>query len=156
MTDNLFGDIITDLAGAVAGGIGRAASANLNPARTGPSLFEPVHGSAPDIAGTGKADPTAAIISVAMMLEYLGLTDQAARINKAVQGFQPAGPLSYKPVRTTRYQKGCEHAVPITKTDKIWMDGELIDWDDANVHILTHTLHYGLRRVRRDPGLRHR
>jgi 3-isopropylmalate dehydrogenase len=94
VTDNLFGDIITDLAGAVAGGIGRAASANLNPARTGPSLFEPVHGSAPDIAGTGKADPTAAIISVAMMLEYLGLTDQAARINKAVQAFQPDGPLS--------------------------------------------------------------
>jgi 3-isopropylmalate dehydrogenase len=57
-------------------------------------LFEPVHGSAPDIAGTGKADPTAAIISVAMMLEYLGLTDQAARINKAVQAFQPDGPLS--------------------------------------------------------------
>jgi 3-isopropylmalate dehydrogenase len=98
VTDNLFGDIITDLAGAVAGGIGRAASANLNPARTGPSLFEPVHGSAPDIAGTGQADPTAAIISMAMMLEYLGLTDEAARINKAVQGFQPAGPLT-----TTQY-----------------------------------------------------
>jgi 3-isopropylmalate dehydrogenase len=94
VTDNLFGDIITDLAGAVAGGIGRAASANLNPARTGPSLFEPVHGSAPDIAGTGKADPTAAIISMAMMLEYLGMTEQAARINKAVQGFQAAGPLT--------------------------------------------------------------
>ena len=73
VTDNLFGDILTDLAGAIAGGIGRAASANLNPARTGPSLFEPVHGSAPDIAGTGKANPTAAIISVAMMLEHLGL-----------------------------------------------------------------------------------
>jgi 3-isopropylmalate dehydrogenase len=94
VTDNLFGDIITDLAGAVAGGIGRAASANLNPARTGPSLFEPVHGSAPDIAGTGRADPTAAIISAAMMLEYLGLTDQASRINKAVQGFQPTGSLT--------------------------------------------------------------
>jgi 3-isopropylmalate dehydrogenase len=94
VTDNMFGDIITDLAGAIAGGIGRAASANLNPARTGPSLFEPVHGSAPDIAGTGKADPTAAIISVAMMLEYLGLADQAARVDKAVQGFQPASPLT--------------------------------------------------------------
>jgi 3-isopropylmalate dehydrogenase len=94
VTDNLFGDILTDLAGAVAGGIGRAASANLNPARTGPSLFEPVHGSAPDIAGTGKADPTAAIISVAMMLEYLGLADQGARINKAVQSFQPTGSLT--------------------------------------------------------------
>jgi len=94
VTDNLFGDILTDLAGAVAGGIGRAASANLNPARTGPSLFEPVHGSAPDIAGTGRANPTAAIISVAMMLDHLGLADQAARINKAVQGFQPSGPLT--------------------------------------------------------------
>ena len=68
VTDNLFGDILTDLGGAIAGGIGRAASANLNPARTGPSLFEPVHGSAPDIAGTGQADPRAAIISAAMML----------------------------------------------------------------------------------------
>jgi 3-isopropylmalate dehydrogenase len=94
VTDNLFGDILTDLAGAVAGGIGRAASANLNPARTGPSLFEPVHGSAPDIAGTGKANPTAAIISAAMMLDYLGLADQAARINKAVQSFQPTEPLT--------------------------------------------------------------
>ena len=72
VTDNLFGDILTDLGGAVAGGIGRAASANLNPARTGPSLFEPVHGSAPDIAGTGQADPRAAIMSAAMMLEFLG------------------------------------------------------------------------------------
>jgi 3-isopropylmalate dehydrogenase len=94
VTDNLFGDILTDLGGAVAGGIGRAASANLNPARTGPSLFEPVHGSAPDIAGTGQANPTAAIISAAMMLDYLGLADHAARINKAVQSFQPTGRLS--------------------------------------------------------------
>lgn len=92
VTDNLFGDILTDLAGAVSGGIGRAASANLNPARTGPSLFEPVHGSAPDIAGTGKANPSAAIVSAAMMLDYLGLGDQAARITKAVQGFEaPTG-----------------------------------------------------------------
>jgi 3-isopropylmalate dehydrogenase len=94
VTDNLFGDILTDLAGAVAGGIGRAASGNLNPARTGPSLFEPVHGSAPDIAGTGRANPTAAIISAAMMLDYLGLADAAARINKAVQSFKPTGALT--------------------------------------------------------------
>jgi 3-isopropylmalate dehydrogenase len=94
VTDNLFGDILTDLASAVSGGIGRAASANLNPARTGPSMFEPVHGSAPDIAGTGRANPAAAILSAAMMLEYLGLGEQAARIEKAVQGFQPAGPIS--------------------------------------------------------------
>ena len=84
VTDNLFGDILTDLAGAIAGGIGRAASANLNPARTGPSFFEPVHGSAPDIAGKGIADPRAAIISAAMMLEFLGETDAAARVRKAV------------------------------------------------------------------------
>jgi 3-isopropylmalate dehydrogenase len=84
VTDNLFGDILTDLGGAIAGGIGRAASANLNPARTGPSLFEPVHGSAPDIAGTGKADPRAAVISAAMMCEHLGETDAAARIAQAI------------------------------------------------------------------------
>ena len=84
VTDNLFGDILTDLGGAVAGGIGRAASANLNPARTGPSLFEPVHGSAPDIAGTGKADPRAAIVSAAMMLGFLGETDAANRVRAAV------------------------------------------------------------------------
>jgi 3-isopropylmalate dehydrogenase len=84
VTDNLFGDILTDLAGAVSGGIGRAASGNLNPARTGPSLFEPVHGSAPDIVGTGKADPRAAVISAAMMLEFLGEDDRARQVRKAV------------------------------------------------------------------------
>ena len=84
VTDNLFGDIITDLAGAVAGGIGFAASANLNPARTGPSLFEPVHGAAHDIAGQGIANPLAAIHSAALMLEHLGEADAAARILKAV------------------------------------------------------------------------
>ena len=85
VTDNLFGDILTVLGGAVSGGIGRAASANLNPARTGPSFFEPVHGSAPDIAGKGVADPRAAVISAAMMLEFLGETDAAARVRKAVE-----------------------------------------------------------------------
>ncbi len=85
VTDNLFGDILTDLGGAIAGGIGRAASANLNPARTGPSLFEPVHGSAPDIAGTGRADPRAAVISAAMMCDFLGETAAADRIRKAVE-----------------------------------------------------------------------
>jgi len=84
VTDNLFGDILTDLAGAVAGGIGLAASANLNPARTGPSLFEPVHGSAHDIAGTGRANPVAAIRSAGMLLEFLGELDAAARVTKAV------------------------------------------------------------------------
>ena len=84
VTDNLFGDILTDLGGAISGGIGRAASANLNPDRTGPSLFEPVHGSAPDIAGTGKADPPAAVISAAMMLDFLGEAEAAARVRDAV------------------------------------------------------------------------
>ena len=85
VTDNLFGDIITDLGGAISGGVGRAASANLNPDRTGPSLFEPVHGSAPDIAGTGTADPRAAIISAAMMLEFLGENAAAARVQDTVK-----------------------------------------------------------------------
>jgi 3-isopropylmalate dehydrogenase len=84
VTDNLFGDILTDLAGAVSGGIGFAASANLNPARTGPSLFEPVHGAAHDIAGKGIANPLAAIHSAALMLEHLGQGDPAQRILKAL------------------------------------------------------------------------
>jgi len=87
VTDNLFGDILTDLAGAVAGGIGFAASANLNPARTGPSLFEPVHGAAHDIVGTGKANPLAAIRSAALMLEHLAEADAAERVTKAVSRY---------------------------------------------------------------------
>ena len=83
VTDNLFGDILTDLGGAVSGGIGLASSANLNPARTGPSMFEPVHGSAPDIVGTGKANPTAAILSAALMLDFLGESTAADRIRAA-------------------------------------------------------------------------
>ncbi len=83
VTDNLFGDILTDLGGAVSGGIGFASSGNLNPDRTSPSMFEPVHGSAPDIAGQGKANPIAAILSAAMMLDFLGETDAASRIQAA-------------------------------------------------------------------------
>ena len=78
VTDNLFGDIVTDLAAAITGGIGLAASGNINPDRTAPSMFEPVHGSAPDIAGQGKADPTATILSVALLLEHLGLATRRA------------------------------------------------------------------------------
>jgi 3-isopropylmalate dehydrogenase len=84
VTDNLFGDIITDLAAAVSGGIGLAASGNVDPSRRNPSMFEPVHGSAPDIAGQGKADPTAAILSVSMLLEHLGSPEAAARVEAAV------------------------------------------------------------------------
>jgi 3-isopropylmalate dehydrogenase len=83
VTDNLFGDILTDLGGAVSGGIGLASSANLNPARTGPSMFEPVHGSAPDIAGQNIANPTAAILSAALMLDFLDEGDAADRIRAA-------------------------------------------------------------------------
>ncbi|ARZ67690.1 3-isopropylmalate dehydrogenase [Streptomyces albireticuli] len=85
VTDNLFGDILTDLAAAVTGGIGLAASGNINPAGAFPSMFEPVHGSAPDIAGTGKADPTATVLSVALLLRHLGHEPEAARIEAAVE-----------------------------------------------------------------------
>lgn len=84
VTDNLFGDILTDLAAAISGGIGLAASGNINPTNAFPSMFEPVHGSAPDIAGQQKADPTAAILSVGLLLEHFGYAEDAARINDAV------------------------------------------------------------------------
>ena len=84
VTDNLFGDIITDLAGAVTGGIGLAASGNINPDRTAPSMFEPVHGSAPDIAGQQRADPTAAILSASLLLDHLGHAKAATRVEEAV------------------------------------------------------------------------
>ncbi|MGW9112415.1 3-isopropylmalate dehydrogenase [Microbacterium sp. NPDC055683] len=85
VTDNLFGDILTDLAGAVTGGIGLAASGNINPDGAFPSMFEPVHGSAPDIAGSQKADPTAAIGSVALLLDHLGLREEAGRVSRAIE-----------------------------------------------------------------------
>ena len=91
VTDNLFGDILTDLCGAVSGGIGLAASANLNPDRTGPSLFEPVHGAAHDIVGTGKANPMAAIRSGALMLEFLGEREAASKINRALEEYEIPG-----------------------------------------------------------------
>lgn len=85
VTDNLFGDILTDLAAAVTGGIGLAASGNVNPDRSSPSMFEPVHGSAPDIAGQSKADPTAAILSAGLLLDHLGESAAAAKIVDAVE-----------------------------------------------------------------------
>lgn len=85
VTDNLFGDIVTDIAAAVSGGIGLAASGNIDATRTNPSMFEPVHGSAPDIAGQGIADPTAAIMSVALLLAHVGEPEAAARVDKAVE-----------------------------------------------------------------------
>ena len=109
VTDNLFGDILTDLAAAVTGGIGLAASANINPDRdaagtpVGPSMFEPVHGSAPDIAGQGKADPTATVLSVALMLDHLGLPDAAARVERAV-----AADLADRPAHAGRVRSTAE------------------------------------------------
>jgi 3-isopropylmalate dehydrogenase len=84
VTDNLFGDILTDIAAAICGGIGLAASGNINPTGKFPSMFEPVHGSAPDIAGKNIADPTATVMSVAMMLEHLGLNDAARDVQRVV------------------------------------------------------------------------
>lgn len=99
VTDNLFGDILTDLAGAVAGGVGLASSGCINAAGEHPSMFEPVHGSAPDIAGQGIADPTAMILSVAMMLRFLGDEDNASRIEAAVE--HDVSQRGDTPVRTT-------------------------------------------------------
>jgi len=84
VTDNLFGDILTDLAAAISGGIGLAASGNINPTKEFPSMFEPVHGSAPDITGKGVADPTATILSVALLLDHLGHAEAAATVESAV------------------------------------------------------------------------
>jgi 3-isopropylmalate dehydrogenase len=97
VTDNLFGDILTDIAAAICGGIGLAASGNINPTGKFPSMFEPVHGSAPDIAGKGIADPTATVLSVAMLLEHMGLKDAAKDVETAVAfdiANRPATPRS--------------------------------------------------------------
>ncbi|GAA2512712.1 3-isopropylmalate dehydrogenase [Streptomyces longisporus] len=99
VTDNLFGDIITDLAAAVSGGIGVAASGNINPSGEFPSMFEPVHGSAPDIAGQGKADPSATVLSVALLLRHLGYEAEAARIDEAVSA--DLAERTGKPARST-------------------------------------------------------
>jgi 3-isopropylmalate dehydrogenase len=100
VTDNLFGDILTDIAAAVTGGIGLAASGNLDVSGTNPSMFEPVHGSAPDIAGQGIADPTATVLSVGLLLEHIGRTDQARKINAAV-AFDLSTREPQAPVRTS-------------------------------------------------------
>jgi len=91
VTDNLFGDIITDLAAALTGGLGLSASGNLNPDKTGPSIFEPVHGSAPDIVGTGKANPAGAVLSASLMLDHLGETAAAADLDSAVDAVLAEG-----------------------------------------------------------------
>jgi hypothetical protein len=149
VTDNLFGDILTDLAGAVSGGHRLRRLGQPEPGRTGPSLFEPVHGAAHDIAGQGIANPLAAIHSAALMLEHLGeQRRRPAHPQGAVRAVRcHVGPIHRTPKRCPRppwatpSQKGSE--MPITPTEKIWMDGELVDWADATVHVLTHTMHYG-------------
>ncbi len=105
VTDNLFGDILTDVGAAIAGGIGLAASGNLDVSRTNPSMFEPVHGSAPDIAGTGTADPTAAVLSAALLLDHLGEPDAAARVEAAV-----AARLAARPRAASTREVGAELA----------------------------------------------
>jgi 3-isopropylmalate dehydrogenase len=100
VTDNLFGDIVTDIAAAVTGGIGLAASGNLDVSGTNPSMFEPVHGSAPDIAGQGIADPTATVLSIGLLLEHLGNGDQARKVNAAV-AFDLSTRDPQGPVRTS-------------------------------------------------------
>ena len=140
-------------------GSGSPASGNLNPARTGPSMFEPVHGSAPDIAGQDKANPVAAILSAAMMLDFLGEADAAARIRKACAdtatltgSTTEIGDLVAARLCTPEGKI----TMPITPTEKIWMNGELVDWDDAQ-HPRPHP-HAPLRhgRVRGHPRLRDR
>jgi tartrate dehydrogenase/decarboxylase/D-malate dehydrogenase len=91
VASNLFGDILTDLSAIVTGSMGLAASGNINPDRTAPSMFEPVHGSAPDIAGKGIANPLAAILSAGMLLEHLGLSKSATAIRNAVAAVLKAG-----------------------------------------------------------------
>lgn len=113
VTDNLFGDILTDLAGAVSGGIGLSPSASINVENTAPSMFEPVHGSAPDIAGKQIADPTAAVLSAALMLQHLGLESAAARIEQAVHTQLTAWAQQDAAAELTTAQKGDAYAAAV-------------------------------------------
>jgi len=107
VTDNLFGDILSDLGAALTGGLGVAPSGNLNPDRTGPSVFEPVHGSAPDIAGTGRANPAGAVLSAALMLDHLGEPEAAAGLDTAVSAVLGAG----APATTAGWQDALRDAL---------------------------------------------
>ena len=113
VTDNLFGDILTDLAGAVSGGIGLSPSASINVESTAPSMFEPVHGSAPDIAGRQLADPTAAVLSAALMLRHLDLEAAAARIEEAVHTKLSAWAEDPAAAALTTAQKGDAYAAAV-------------------------------------------
>ena len=162
VTDNLFGDILTDLGGAIGGGIGRAASANLNPARTGPSLFEPVHGSAPDIAGTGTGRPPGGRDFGRHDVRFPRVRrEAAARIRKAVdttddEKARPRRSATRSPPPADVAARRKAPQMPITPTEKIWMNGELIPWADAqdpHPHALA-ALRHG--RVRGRPRVRDR
>jgi 3-isopropylmalate dehydrogenase len=107
VTDNLFGDILSDLGAALTGGLGLAPSGNLNPESTGPSVFEPVHGSAPDIAGTGKANPAGAVLSAGLMLAHLGQREGAADLDDAVSAVLAAG----APSSTGEWDKALQAAL---------------------------------------------
>jgi 3-isopropylmalate dehydrogenase len=107
VTDNLFGDILSDLGAALTGGLGVAPSGNLNPDRTGPSVFEPVHGSAPDIAGTGRANPAGAVLSAALMLDHLGEPEAAADLDVAVSAVLGSG----APVTTSGWDDALQQAL---------------------------------------------
>ena len=123
VTDNLFGDIITDLGAAIAGGIGLAASGNLNLDGTAPSMFEPVHGSAPDIAGQGIADPTATVLSVAMLLDHLGHSDAAARVEAAVAADLAQRSAASAPAAAAAPQRSATHCAcrsGLTRTLPVW------------------------------------
>ena len=139
VTDNLFGDIITDLAAAVTGGIGLAASGNINMERTAPSMFEPVHGSAPDIAGQQKADPTAAILSAALLLDHLGYGAAARKIEAAVvadvAGRGTARPQHQRDRRRHRRRpvgrsRGAGPAAPPTGVS-LFRITNMLPWSDA-------------------------
>jgi 3-isopropylmalate dehydrogenase len=107
VTDNLFGDILSDLGAALTGGLGLAPSGNLNPDKTGPSVFEPVHGSAPDIAGTGRANPAGAVLSAGLMLAHLGQPEAAADLDDAVSAVLAAG----APASTGEWDKALQAAL---------------------------------------------
>ena len=120
VTDNLFGDILTDIAAAVTGGIGLAASGCINPERRFPSTFEPVHGSAPDIAGQGVADPVAAVLSVAMMLDHLGHPEESRRVEQAVAAELAARPARHDdPSATTSHRIGAVHRISALRTAEV-------------------------------------
>ena len=146
VTDNLFGDILSDLAGALTGGIGLAASANLNPERTGPSLFEPVHGAAHDIVGTGRGEPDR---RHPFRGDDGGLPRRARGGSEDHQGgagraVRDGGTrITHDDDGDRRCRRRKVATMPLTPTEKIWMDGELVDWADAQIHVLTHSLHYG-------------